>query len=89
MLNYLKNQHLVSTNLIWIYFKDYNNGYTLFSLLEMAYAIDLIKPVYGDDPDGCNYYYIASRDDVYGAPAAELVERKQSVKTRGGRMKLL
>ncbi|NLR94527.1 OmpP1/FadL family transporter [Flammeovirga agarivorans] len=85
LLNYLEESAFgIAKSNMDLALQDYNNGYALFSLAEMAYAIDLIKPVYGDDPDSYNYYFIADRDNGYGVPSTPIQERKQSVKTRGG-----
>ncbi|WP_170178474.1 OmpP1/FadL family transporter [Flammeovirga pectinis] len=70
--------------------QDYARGYTLLSLGEMAYALDLIKPVYSDDDNSYNYYYNSDRDKygfpitVNGTDTSYVKQRTQMVKTRGG-----
>ncbi|OHX67798.1 OmpP1/FadL family transporter [Flammeovirga pacifica] len=61
----------------------YAQGYPFLALDEMAYYLDLIKPVYGDDPDSYNYYYILDRDKN-GFTSTPISKRMQVQETKGG-----
>ncbi|ANQ51072.1 outer membrane protein transport protein [Flammeovirga yaeyamensis] len=61
----------------------YNQGYPFIALDEMAYYLDLIKPIYGDDDESYNYYYILDRDKN-GFTNTPVSSRTQVEETRGG-----